>query len=82
MAKFKIMKDKKTDQLKPLKSSLLSGYSYDAQSKDLMVMFKDGTELTYKDVNPDTMSKVFDSPGSIGSKFLKNIARTHKASQD
>ena len=67
-------------ELKPLKSSLLSAYSYNSSDKTLDVVFQDGTEMTYKDVAPPIMSRVFDSPGSIGSKFLRLIAKSHKSS--
>ena len=56
---------------RPVKSSLLAGYSYDSQTQVLSVQFKDGSEKDYKDIDPPTMSKIFDSPGSVGSKFLK-----------
>lgn len=58
---------------KVVKSSLLQAYSYDAETYKLTVTFNDGTEKVYKDVDPPTLSKVFDSPGSIGSKFKRFI---------
>lgn len=67
--------------VKPLKSTLLTSYSYDAKSYELTVTFRNGDELTYQDVRPDVFSKVFESGGSLGSKFLRNIAKTHKTSQ-
>lgn len=61
------------DKVKPVKSTMLQGYSYDAQSLVLTVIFKNGTERTYKNIAPPLMSQVFDRPGSIGSKFKRLI---------
>ena len=68
-------------ELKPIKSSLIQAYSYNEKTLDLDIVFKDGVERTYHKVNPDTMSLVFDSSGSIGSKFHKLIGKGHKWSQ-
>lgn len=58
-----------------VKSSILRAYTYDANEKSLNVIFVDGSEWLYKGVMPDVMSQVFDSSGSIGSKFIKLIKR-------
>lgn len=68
-----------SDKLKPVQSSLLQAYSYDSDSLELTVIYKDGTQIKYKNVPPPVMSQVFDSPGSIGSKFLKLISRRFKS---
>ena len=65
----------KEKESKPLKSSLLQAYSYDANSHELTVTYKDGNEYTYSRVDPSLMSKVFDSSGSVGSKFVRLIKR-------
>lgn len=64
--------------IKPVKSTLIRAYSYDSQSQTLSVIFTDGAEFDYEKVDPPTMSKVFDSPGSTGSKFRKLIAGKFK----
>jgi hypothetical protein len=56
-----------------IKSSLLDTYTYNNQTLELEVTFKSGDSWVYKNVDPGTISKVFDSPGSIGSKFVKLI---------
>ena len=58
-----------------LNSTLLQGYSYDPQAYTLSVTFKDGTDIDYVNVPPPVVSKVFDTPGSVGSKFVKHIAK-------
>lgn len=58
---------------KPVQSSLITAYVYDNQSYQLTVTFKDGAEWSYKGVTPDVLSQVFDSPKSIGSKFIRLI---------
>lgn len=65
-------------QQTPVKSSLIRAYSYDSHAQTLSVTFTDGSEFDYEKVDPPTMSKVFDSPGSIGSKFQKLISRRFK----
>lgn len=60
-------------QQKVVKSSIIQAYEYDAQAYALTVTFKDGSEWLYKGVTPDVMSNVFDRPGSVGSKFIKQI---------
>lgn len=56
-----------------VKSSIIQAYDYNDRTYELNVTFKDGAEWLYKGVTPDVMSSVFDSAGSIGSKFLKKI---------
>jgi len=59
-----------------LKSSILQDYSYDAQSYTLTVTFKNGNKFQYFNILPPTMSSVFDSGGSVGSRFVKQIAHS------
>jgi hypothetical protein len=66
------------ERQKIVKSSLIRAYSYDSQSLTLSVTFTDGSEFDYEKVDPPTMSKVFDSPGSVGGKFRKLIANNFK----
>ena len=68
-----------SNELKPIKSSLIQAYSYDPESKVLDVVFKDGTELSYKDVDPPTMSQVFDKSQSVGKAFHRLIKGKHKS---
>ena len=70
------------NKLKPVKSSMINGYSYDSESLELTVQFKNGVEKTYKHVPPPTMSAVFDTPGSIGSKFHKLIGKRYQSSDE
>lgn len=67
---------KKTEHI--VKSTLIQAYSYDSESQTLSVIFKDGAEFDYQQVPPPVMSQVFDSPGSIGSKFRKLIGHQYK----
>jgi hypothetical protein len=57
----------------PVKSSILAGYAYDIKGHILTVRFNNGTEHEYYNVFPPVISQVFDTPGSIGSKFIKLI---------
>lgn len=61
-----------------VKSSLIQAYEYNAETQTLSVTFQDGAEFDYEKVDPPTMSKVFDSPGSVGSKFQKFISKRFK----
>ena len=70
-----------SNELKPIKSSLIQAYSYDSSSHSLNVVFKDGTELTYSKVEPSVMSMVFDRPGSIGGKFHRFIGKKYQSHQ-
>lgn len=56
-------------------SSSIRSYSYDVSSQTLVVQFvgADGDDHVYSNVTPDVISKVFDSGGSVGSKFHKLI---------
>lgn len=60
-----------------LNSTLLQAYSYDPHAYTLSVVFKDGTAVEYYNVLPPAVSEVFDTPGSVGSKFRKQIARNY-----
>ena len=61
-----------------LNSTLLQQYSYDAQAYTLHVTFKDGTDVDYFNVLPPVVSAVFDTPGSVGSKFRQQIAHNYR----
>ncbi len=61
-----------------VKSTLIQAYSYDHQAQTLSVTFRDGTDVDYFNVPPPIMSKVFDTPGSVGSKFRKQIAHNYR----
>lgn len=62
-----------------VKSSIIQTYSYDIDKQELTVTFVSGNSWLYSSVSPVEMSNVFDKPGSIGSKFLSTIKRSHKA---
>lgn len=66
------------NELKPIKSSLIAAYSYDPNSYILNVVFKSGVEKAYKEIKPDVMAKVFQSGGSVGSKFHRFIRSQYK----
>lgn len=68
----------KQQKFNPLKSSILQGYSYDADSQTLTVTFRNGNKFAYHDVPPPAMSNVFDRGGSVGSRFVKQIANSYK----
>ncbi len=63
---------------KIVNSSSIQAYEYDAEAMTLSVTFKDGSEYDYQGVPPPVISKVFDSSGSIGSKFKKYISHSFK----
>ena len=63
----------KTDKEYKLKSSILSSYTYNSTEYILTVTYNDGESYMYKNIMPPTISNVFDSPGSIGSKFIRLI---------
>ena len=64
-----------------VKSSILQSYQYDADKQELTVTFKNNSSWLYKKVQPDEMSSVFDRPGSIGSKFLSLIKKSHQGTE-
>lgn len=66
---------------KPVKSNSIQAYQYNHETKTLEVVFQSGAKYTYKDVNPDVMSSVFDAAGSVGKLFHKNIAKKYKGSK-
>ncbi len=71
------MADKKLTE-NVVNSTLIQAYSYDHETLTLSVTFKDGSEFDYQKVDPPTMSKVFDTPGSVGSKFRKLIGHKYQ----
>ncbi len=65
-------------KLEPVNSSLIAAYGYDSTNYVLLVRFKSEKANRlhqYSPVYPPTVSEVFDTPGSIGSKFIKQIQR-------
>ena len=66
---------------KIVKSSILQSYEYDSSKQELTVTFKNNSTWLYKKVDPVLMSSVFDRPGSIGSKFLSLIKRSHQGTE-
>lgn len=71
------MADSLKQDIKPVKSTMIAAYEYDSQAMMLSVYFVSDpdTEHVYMNVSPDVMSAVFDSGGSLGSKFIKRIQR-------
>lgn len=61
------------DIFKPVSSSSIEAYSYDANTMELNVVFKTGVKYSYKQVPPDIMSQVFDQSKSVGSMFHRLI---------
>ncbi len=62
---------------KPVKSSLISSYSYDAETKTLTVTFVGRSgEFVYKGVDPAVMSQVFDKSQSVGKAFYNHVVRS------
>lgn len=64
---------------KKVNSSIISSYEYDSQKYVLTVTFKTGNSWQYKNVMPPVVSQVFDSPGSIGSKFKRLISKQYQS---
>jgi hypothetical protein len=61
-----------------VKSKIIQAYTYDSSKQELTVTFTSGNSWLYKKVDPVLMSNVFDKPGSIGSKFLNMIKKSHQ----
>jgi hypothetical protein len=61
-----------------VKSSIIQAYSYDSNNQELTVTYTNGASWLYKKVDPVLVSTVFDRPGSIGSKFLSMIKKSHQ----
>lgn len=53
---------------KPVRSSLVSAYHYDADSQQLSITLKTNGETYVAKISPDVMSQTFDRPGSIGAR--------------
>jgi hypothetical protein len=64
-----------------VKSSIIQSYQYDSDKQELTVNFINNSSWLYKKVDPVLMSSVFDRPGSIGSKFLSMIKRSHQGTE-
>lgn len=61
-------------------SSLIQSYTYDQESKTLSIVYKsNGAQWDYKGVPPSVVDSVFNSSGSIGTKFHSLIKRQYKA---
>lgn len=60
---------------KVVRSHTIKAYDYDANTYGLTVWFNGGDEYHYDHVTPDVMSSVFDTPGSVGSKFYRLIVK-------
>lgn len=69
------MKETEASKEQIVKSTFLQSYRYDAQNLKLSVTFRDGTNVDYFDVPPPVMSGVFDRPGSVGARFVRQIVR-------
>lgn len=59
----------------PLKSSMLSGYSYDPTSRRLIVEFNNGGRYAYEDVDAAKVETLAGnkSPGSFFSSRIKGL---------
>jgi hypothetical protein len=64
-----------------VKSSIIQSYSYDSDKQELTVNFKNNSSWLYKKVDPVLMSNTFDKPGSIGSRFLSMIKKSHQGTE-
>lgn len=66
---------KNTNDLQPIKSGIIRAWSYDSANQTLSVSFMSDQDTThlYSPVSPDLMASVFQSGGSVGSKFIKLI---------
>lgn len=66
---------------KIVNSSSIKTYAYNADDYTLTVTFNNGNEYLYRNVMPNVMSQVFDSPRSVGKKFRQLIAFKYKYEQ-
>jgi KTSC domain len=64
-------------------SKLIDTYSYNDQERQLSITFKNGGQTyIYKNVPRDVIDKVFNSPGSTGSKFIKLVKRKYQGTEE
>lgn len=69
-----------TPKLTPIKSSMLTGYHYDPQSRELTVQFTNGGMYMYSDV-PMDKAEAFSGASSPGSFFAAKIRNNHEATK-
>lgn len=63
-------------ELKPLKSSMMDGYAYDPQTRDMHIRFKTGEVWRYRDV-PADKAEAFAGSASHGRFFVDRIRGNH-----
>lgn len=74
------MTEKKTGPaIKPVKSSNVDGYHYDAATKTLAIKFKTGKTYHYSGVPQSTVDELLEAP-SFGSHVSKHIIPKFKVS--
>lgn len=62
------------NNIKVSNSSLIDSFEYDSQTQTLTITYKgQSDEWTYSPVSQSQYDQVFNSSGSIGSKFIKQI---------
>lgn len=70
----------KTPELTPLKSSALTGYHYDQQTRTLTVRYTNGGMYSYADV-PMDKAEAFSGAASPGGFFAAKIRNNHTATK-
>lgn len=70
----------KAPELTPLKSSALSGYHYDPQTRTLTVQYSNGGVYAYADVTAEK-AEAFSGAASPGGYFAAKIRNNHAATK-
>lgn len=66
--------------MKPVKSSNISAYGYDADKRELKIMYLQGGTYVYHDVSPEAFAAL-ESAASVGSHVAKHIKSKHRFSK-
>ena len=66
---------------KIVNSSIIQSYTYNPDTQTVDIVFKSDTGNTwqYAKVTQSLIDQVFNSSGSVGSKFIRLIKNGHKA---
>lgn len=68
----------KLPDLTPVKSSMMAGYAYDPNTRDLVVQFNSGAAYRYSDVSAEKVEAMAGNK-SIGAYFNAKISGKHPA---
>lgn len=69
-----------TPEMTPIKSSMMSGYAYDPNTRDLHIEFRPGSVYTYHDVSAEKVEAMREAK-SPGGYFSAKIKPNHKVTK-